>query len=237
MLFVDKEPTDLPKLVIRTQTASEEFNYLRYVLDTVPFSLKHGYKFEIPSHPKFKQLVEMSPNFDGVNWDQLEKVFRTEIYDPNLYALGIKSLEAHRPQIESAFPTFLQFNQNWGFKTFPRYDISLTLYGRGGSINEDTGRIILMTRPDGSFKRSHPAHTPVHEMVEIGIKKCIVDKFGLTHSEKERLVDKICMIEFGSILPGYKEQEIGDRRIDHYIDQVSIKNLPEAINRFKQKTN
>jgi hypothetical protein len=97
----------------------------------------------------------------------------------------------------------------YGFRTFGHYDVVLTLYGPGGGYDSSTGRITLFTDAEGHGRFDKPfAHTIVHEMVHIGIQKRIVEAKQLTHSDKERLVDRVCLLAFDDLLPGYKVQKI-----------------------------
>ena len=221
-----------PELVIRPQTPDEEMDYLWFVLKGVPFYREHKYTFEIPDHPEFQKLAQISPNFDDVDRDATKKLFVAELYNPDFYKPGLAALEAERPRIEKAFLGMVEFNQKWGFKLFPQYQLALTRYGPGGMYHEDTGVVVMMTRNDGTFKRPHPSHTPVHEMVHIGIEEGIVKRFKLAHREKERLVDLITSNKFGSFLPGYQLQDLGDPKIDPYITDEALNNLPLAIENF-----
>ncbi|OGG16039.1 hypothetical protein A3D78_01390 [Candidatus Gottesmanbacteria bacterium RIFCSPHIGHO2_02_FULL_39_14] len=233
-----KELIALPALVIRPHTAEEEFEYLRYVLDNVSFSRQHGYSFEIPDNHEFKKLAELSPNFDGVDWDHTKSLFKDQLYDPSFYNAGLQALENERPRIEKAFPSFLQFNKNWGFKVYPMYDLALTRYGRGGTSYEDTGKIIMLTRRDGTFKRKHPSHTPIHEMVELGIKQLAL-QYKLTQGERERFVDHLCISGLGDLVPEYKFQtddpdlsQVGDKNVDPFFSDKSLINLTDALNKY-----
>ncbi len=69
-------------------------------------------------------------------------------------------------------------------------------------------------------------------MVHIGIEEGIVKRFKLAHREKERLVDLITSNKFGSFLPGYQLQHLGDPKIDPYITDEALNNLPLAIENF-----
>lgn len=235
------EALKLPLLIIRPQTLNEEFDYLRYVLDTVPFSRQHNYSFEYPDHPEFKRLVEISPNFNGVNWNKIKDVFANQVYEPRFYDSGLRLLENEKPRIERAFPTFLLFRNNWGFKVYPQYDISLTRYGRGGTSYEDSGRIVIMTRKDGTFKRKQPSHTPIHEMVELGIRE-FAKKYKLTQAERERFVDHLCISGLADSVPDYKFQtddpdlsQVGDKRVDDFFSVKSLENLTETLERYTER--
>jgi len=218
-----------PTLVIRAQSADEEFDYLWSVLNLLPFYKEYGYTFEIPKHPEFKKLVEVADNLDAIDKGPIRKLFVEELYDPEFYKEGLAILEKGRERIESVFPGMVELNAKWGFKLFPQYKLLLTGYGSEGMYHEDTGEIVMMTRKDGTFKRPNAIHTPVHEMVHIGVEQAIVKKFGLTHPEKERLVDLVTLKKFGHLLPGYEVQSIGDSRIEPYITDESLDDLPHAV--------
>lgn len=96
----------------------------------------------------------------------------------------------------------------------------------------DSGKIVILTTKEGSFKRSNPAHTPIHEIIHIDIEENIVNRFNLTHKEKERLVDLIVLKKFDDILPDYQIQSFGDSRIDPYITSEALDNLPQIIEKY-----
>jgi hypothetical protein len=70
-------------------------------------------------------------------------------------------------------------------------------------------------------------------MVHLGIEGPIVRRFGLTHPEKERLVDRICVVAFGDRMPGYETQPMGPPTLDRFIDVGALDHLPAAIERYK----
>lgn len=113
-----------------------------------------------------------------------------------------------------------------------RYEVLLTLYGPGGSYRSDTGRVIMLTRPDGSFRRPIPHGTVIHEIVHIGIQRRLVRRYRLSHWEKERLVDLICARLFRGLLPTYRLQRRGDRRIDAYVQRFGLRRLPKAVRQY-----
>jgi hypothetical protein len=91
----------------------------------------------------------------------------------------------------------------------------------------------MMTRADGTFKRQDAGETVVHEILHIGIEEQIVKQFGLTHWEKERVVDQLCMKgDFVPIMPNYKPQLEGDVRIDPYVSDNLLSSLPDSIQKF-----
>jgi hypothetical protein len=84
----------------------------------------------------------------------------------------------------------------------------------------------------GNFARMNPIQTVVHEIVHLGIENSVVRKYKLNHWEKERLVDLVCQRKFGEIFPDYQLQEKGDSRIDSYITDEALNNLPLAIKKY-----
>lgn len=165
---------------------------------------------------------------------KLAEFLATE-YDPAFFAKGLEILESHRPLFEATLPTFQKLNALWGFKTFPVYQLALTKYGPGGNYYEDTGVVVMLTRADGTFKRVSQTHTPIHEMVHMGIEENIVRQFGLTHWEKERVVDLMTQQLFGHLVPDYELQDRGDSRIDPFVTTETIQNLPASIEKYVSK--
>jgi hypothetical protein len=73
-------------------------------------------------------------------------------------------------------------------------------------------------------------------MVHIGIEECIIQKYGLRHWTKERIVDRFVYDHFLSILPGYPMQSKGDTSIDPYLSgEGAWDDLPSRIEEFKAK--
>lgn len=218
------ENTPTMQLIIRPQTPQEEFEYLLYVLKRASSYKENGCTFELPGDLRFQQLTSETPT--------LFPIFEKEVYDQIFFQKGIQALESQREVIQQVFPVFHKWHDSWGFRFFPQYSTTLTRYGPGGSYLEDEGRIIMMTRADGSFKRSSPRHTVIHEMVHLGIEEAVVKRFGLTQMEKERLVDKICSTQFADLLRDYQLQSKGDSRIDSYVTKETLENLPKAVGKY-----
>lgn len=229
-----KEKVDAPELLIKAKTPEEEYAYLWWVLERMPFYKKNKYSVELPQHPIFQQLADVSPNFDPVDREELFETFVKEVYDVEFFQNGIRKLELSRVRIEKVFLIFSNLQQQWGFKILPQYKISLTQYGSGGSYDVSSGVITMRTSMGGEFRREDSAATPIHEMIHMGIEECIVKLFKLTHWEKERLVDKMCQILFGEILPNYVLENRGNARIDSFVTKESLKDLPKAIEKYVQ---
>lgn len=228
-----------PAIIIRAQTVEEEFNYLIRTVEKMPFYDKNGYSVVLPDNPVFEEIAEKS---QGVLQDfdkkALKLLFFDKIYDPSFFKTGKQKLEEVRPKLEEALPIYEELNKLWGFQLFPVYDVALTRYGPGGFYNADDptkGKIVMLTDSSGAFKRSSPASTPIHESVHLGTENTIVQKFHLSHAEKERMVDLVCQTKFGHLLPGYLLQKIGDTRIDSYVNGDTVNDLPSAIEKYVNK--
>jgi hypothetical protein len=220
------------KLNIRPQTIKEEYHYLWWLLGEIPFLKENNYTFEFPEHPTFLKLAEISPKCNKKRKNELFNLFKEEVYDPDFFKNGIITLKSYRQIFDKAIPRFIEMNQKWGFKIFPKYDILLTRYGVGGNYYPGQGIVIIMADIDGNFKKFDPLETMIHEIIHIGIGENITDHFKLTHWEEERIVDLICILKFKDILPKYPLQEKSSKKIDSYIKSVSIDQLPKAIEKY-----
>ena len=219
-------------LEIRSQTAKEEYDYLWFVLNDMPFYKENNYTVELPDNPVFLELAKKSPKFGKINKKELFNLFKKEIYDTVFFKQGISRLESYRPMFDKAISKFIGMNQKWGFKIFPKYSVLLTRYGTGGSYYPDEGKILTITNFDGNLKESCPGESLIHEIVHIGIEKNIVNHFSLDNWEKEAVVDLICVLKFKDILPTYQIQKQGNKKIGNYITLKSINNLPKAIEKY-----
>jgi hypothetical protein len=224
-----------PSITIRSPHPQEEFGVIWHTLRTMPFYRKHGYDVVLPDHERFKELVNLPANIRDAKKKETYEIFVQHIYRKTDYENGLEALDDVEERIRAAFARFEELNKQWGFKVFLHYDVVLTLYGPGGHYNPRTGKVTLKTMLDGRFKRGDPLHTIIHEMVHIGIQENIVERFNLTHWEKERVVDLVCSIKFGDILRGYRIQSGGERNLDPFVSHDFISNLPEAIEAYVKR--
>lgn len=153
------------------------------------------------------------------------------VYKKNDYNSGLRKVQSQLDLIDSMIYELDEMQLNWDFKRFGTYKITLTLYGPGGSYNPDDGSILMYTTTEGGFKNyGNPANTIIHEIVHIGIEEALVNQYELSHPMKERIVDNIVHLCFGGRLPEYKIQDMGDARIDKYLDEkTDIKYLNKNI--------
>ncbi len=212
------------KIIVRAQTADEEFDYLIKVLGKMSFYNEHGYKIPIPNHPFFLKISNDLDSLKSLDLKEARGIFKKEVYNYEYFKNGLEVIIQEIYLAEKAIKKMEEW-KSWGFKLLPKYEVRLTAYGPGGSYDCNHGNIIIKTKQNGTFKRN-PIHTIVHEIVHIGIEECIIKKFELTHIEKEGIVDAICANYFKDILVDYIIQERGDKNIfsklgsQHMLSQV-----------------
>lgn len=244
----------MSKLTVRAGTLEEEYNEACRVLKKMSWYKKQGYTVSLPDEPYWKDLANKSAALDSDNLDspeakaifdqidseEMRQRFQQSEYQPSYFDPGLQAIEENRDLIERAIAKLPALKKRLGeFEILPEYEVVLTKYGPGGKY-ELTGQISMMTRADGTFKRDMPYMTPVHEIVHIGIENGIVKKHGLTHWEKERLVDTICATHFTEELQGYKMQNIAGKEdaqnIAAYLSKKGgIDNLRDTIQQYTQE--
>jgi hypothetical protein len=211
------------RVIIRAPSPDEELDYLLGTLSKLTFFRENNYTVALPDHPTFR---EPHPAGDR---GRLRALFVGEVFRPDAYAAGLAALTAFERIRPRVLERMRAMNRRWKLRLYDRYQVVLTLYGPGGSYDPRRGRIVLLTTRDGRFKRPG-SHTIVHEMVHLGIQGTIVERFRLTHWEKERVVDLICLRRFGDLLPGYRMQpNPRGREVDAYVDRHGLADLPAAI--------
>lgn len=218
---------------IRRADAEEEAAYVNHLLDRLPFYQEHGYSIVLPNSPVVDQFASSKSSSERARLrEQLTQMVRVELYSPEDYSVGLRRIKEEADVVRKAIEECRRFENRWGFAILPAYTIILTRYGTGGSYNLREGRIIIRTDADGGFKRKSPSHTVVHEMVHIGVERCIVERFHLSHIEKERVVDLVCSIGLEGILREYEVSQRGDTRLDSYITRETLHDLPSAVADF-----
>lgn len=222
------------KIIVRAQTADEEFQYLMNVLGKMDFYNQHGYKIPIPDHPFFLNISNNLDLLKSLDIEEARNIFTKEVYNPAFFENGLKTVNKNIELVEKAIKKMEKW-ENWKFKLFPTYQVKLTAYGPGGSYDFNEGNIIMKTKENGEFSRVVPQHTIVHEIIHIGIEESIVKKFELTHVEKEGLVDSVCANYFGDLLIDYVVQDRGDKKVFNLVSKGDILELPEIIKEYKKK--
>jgi hypothetical protein len=230
---------ELVKVVI--PTTKNECDYIWQNIGNIKFFESNGYSISLPNSILVDKLLSDSRNkkLNKSDFVLLCELIKDTVYKKSDYIKGYEKILKAVPLIEKAIIQLRECKFQWDFLLYSQYQISLTLYGPGGSYNSETGNILLFTTPDGTFKGYNNAeNTIIHEIIHIGIESSIVNKYNLSHTLKERIVDLFVKTFFNEYLLDYRIQEFGDKRIDEYlIKKEDFLNLPEKIEQFQNGFN
>ena len=226
------------RITIQVPKAEDEIRYIWQQLQDLQFFIDNGYDLVLPEGELMEELKikVLANSLDENDYVRFEEYFKNEIYQAGDYQKGFQKIEVQLELINDIVEELLSMDLDWDFKSFLNYDIILTLYGPGGSYNPDEGSIVLYSNSKGEFKGySNPINTIVHEIVHIGIEQPLIQKYQISHTMKERIVDSIVSILFSEELPDYKIQDMGDYRIDPKLKTVEdILELEHILKSFPE---
>ncbi len=221
------------EVVFRSQTKDEAFSFVMYLMRKGPWFKRNGYYIVIPDHPEFTLRYEKDEALSEGDTRYLEDLFSREIYDPGCFQAPLEKLVAEEETINRALDRLGLLQMNWSFKLMPKYEVVLTMYGPGGKYDPKKGHVVILIKKDGTFVKTDVSETILHEIVHIGIEEGIVQKYHLTHQEKEGVVDLICSHYLKDLVPGYSFQKIGNASVDPFVKEDDvIQDLPTAIERY-----
>ncbi len=211
---------------INIPTLRQEATSVWRTINDIHFFEKQGYNVSLPKDDRLDGLIRKSKNgaFGNADYPLILEILESGAYNKNDYLAAIEKVQEQELLINSMIYRIDSLKNNWdfGFKMFDNYAVVFTLYGSGGSYNPETGTITLFTTKKGDFKNyRNPAKTIIHELVHTGIEASIVKKYNLSHTLKERIVDKMVFILFGDLLPDYQIQNMGDTIIDGYLKNTT----------------
>ncbi|WP_282081218.1 hypothetical protein [Aquimarina algiphila] len=207
-------------------------------INDIAFFEKQGYTINLPKHKLIDSLIVKSKNgtFRNEDFTSIYTLLETKIFNKEHYTKAIEKLNKHSNLINSLINQIdaQKKDWDWEFNIFDTYKIILTLYGTGGSYDPDEGTITLLTTQEGSFMNyQNPANTIIHEITHMGMEYSIVQKYKLSHGNKERIVDTFVFLMFKEALPEYRIQNMGDIKIDNYLNtQKNINALDEIVSKF-----
>jgi hypothetical protein len=147
-----------------------EFRRVKVTLKKLDWYTRQGYKIILP-----KGITDISS--DKTIKDQIEKEYNKEAFD--LYS---KKLLQDFNKIKNKFQKSLE--KLFGDKIPKKFEMQITRYGVGGSYHLPNKIIKNFTHPKKGIK------TMVHEIIHLILQKQI-EKYGIEHWEKERIVDLI----------------------------------------------
>lgn len=217
-------------------TVEEESEYIWQNICSIGFFDQHGYRVAWPEHPLIAEFLDEARDqrLNDSSYNVLTNIMRHSVYREADYLQGYDKVKAVLPLLDSALEVMHKLSAGWGYESHPDYTILLTLYGPGGSYDDSSRLITLFTTADGNFKGyNNPGNTLIHELFHIMIEKQVVQKYNLTHQQKERLVDLFIKTWFGAKLPDYRIQGFGDSRMDEWFNtREKFVDLPASMKGF-----
>jgi len=219
-LIVSKSSWAQDAIMMRASSLEEEVDYIWRNIQDISFFKENGYDVAFPKLEHIKVLKEKSRagKLDDDDYSKLKSIFSDSVYRPSNYQAGLEKLAQNQQLIETMIQDLKKLDLNWKFKFHRPYVVKLTLYGPGGSYDPDSGHILLFTTRDGKFKQyEDPACTIIHEVVHMGIEQSLIQKFNVSHTLKERIVDQFVLLNFQEYLPEYRVQDMGDYRADQFM--------------------
>ena len=222
-------------------TSDSECEYIWRNIGDISFFEKNGYTLSLPKLDFTDKLLQdsRSGKLNETDLALLKKLVADSVYKESDYLKGYEKITEGIPVIEKAILQLRNYKWNWDFFFYPQYKICLTLYGPGGSYDPETGNVLLLTTKEGKFKGyNNSTNTIIHEIIHIGIESSIVNKYNLSHTLKERIVDLFVKTFFYELLPDYRLQDFGDKRIDSYLSgKEDFFSLSEKIQQFIKDNN
>lgn len=219
-------------VLVIANTIDEEFDYLMFLLKDMDFFNQYGYEVALPDHPFFLNISKNPSLLKSLNLEEVKNIFKKEIYDPTFFEKGIKKINENIELIEKAIQRMKKLKK-WKFKIFKKYKVKLTAFGAGGSYIFQCGIVLITLNEKGEFYQN-PWNTIIHEIVHIGIEKSLVNKFKLTHTETETIVDAICANYLGDMLIDYKLEGLSDKKLFNLINKDNLMELPRIIKEYKK---
>ena len=225
-----------PKFIVKIPSPSDEASYVWNIINNIQFYTDNKYSLSLPNNEIIDKLIDKKKKgqLTKTDWEMFKTYFANNIYNEKDYSTAYKKVDSVLETADIAIDTFEKYKLKWNFFIPEEYTVLLTLYGAGGTYNAKNGTINLMTTKTGGFKRgANPLETIIHEAVHIGIENIIVNRFGLSHWMKERIVDKFVSYHFKKLCPDYTNQPNPDTSIDIILDDPEVwDTLPKSIELF-----
>lgn len=218
---------------IKIPTAEQEAAYLWQNLNATAFFEKNGYSVSYPDGAFFQTLIAKARGnaLTPADNQALVRHMQRNIYRRSDYQTAHRQIVGVLNQLTAMLEQLEATRYRWGFASHARYSITLTLYGPGGSYDPETGSIRIFATADGRFKQyQNPLNTLIHEVVHMGIEASIVERLGVPHGLKERIVDNLVLRHFGHQLMDYSVQPMGDATIDDALSTLeALHQLPDHV--------
>ncbi|GAA4272955.1 hypothetical protein U6A24_06735 [Aquimarina gracilis] len=233
-----KSQTSISRIEIVQPTIEREATSIWRTINDFTFFEKQDYNINLLKNSLIDSLITKSKNgtFGNEDFSSIYSLLEAKVFEKQDYELAIQKVEDNIDLVNNLVDLIdSKKNQwDWNFKMFDKYRVVLTLYGTGGSYDPEEGIITLLTNKEGRFMNyTNPANTIIHEITHMGMEYSIVQKYSLPHGLKERIVDTFVYLMFQKKLPEYKIQNMGDNKIDTYLNkQDDISSLNVIVSKF-----
>lgn len=230
---IEKEPN----VRVGIMSREDELKRIYSTLERIRWYRENGYYLDDPTRPDdivlpeyydkiAKKILAGEMLLEDIKQEEFEQALE---YSREDYLEAATAVENEMKNQKHILSTFSKWHDTWGFKTFENYSIFLTKHGTSGNFYYDSGTAIMRVGIKEYLRAA------IHEFVHIGIEEAIIQKYGLSHWEKERVVDLICKNALN--LAGERMQRQDDpdlARLDKFISIDTADNLPEAIEKYLQ---
>ncbi len=206
------------KINIVIPSIEQEASSVWRTIRDIQFFERAGYTINLPNDPLIDSLIQKckNGNFGNADFSSIYQLLEDKVFKASDYQAAYQKVKSQKNKLNLLIQEIARSKDtwDWDFLLFDSYDVIFTLYGSGGSFDPESAKVILYTNPKGQFKNyKNPANTILHEIVHIGMEKSLVQKWQVSHIEKEKLVDSFVYFMFREELPEYTMQEMGEQRL------------------------
>lgn len=186
-----------------------ETQHILEILTKLNWFTQNGYKIKLP---------------EGINQDYKKEVVKEavtrEFQDAN------KIFQKIKPEIEQALikneNTIKKFFSSFDYDIPDKVTVCFTAYGPGGSYSIPN-KIIVMLKDDPEWILK----MIIHETIHIIIEEPFIKKFGISHWEKEFIVDELCSASvLKKLYSNYTPQKQTERPSPEVIKKLKFKKRP-----------
>jgi hypothetical protein len=226
--------TPLVNYSVSIPTAGEEAAQFTGVLMDYKWYQDMGYTHvTLPSHSVIDPLKQKVLNGGYLTQEEQTDAYNAfikDLYNEADYQQSFAKIRTQAVKADKQIDSLRRYETAWGFYIPPRYNVRLTLYGPGGQYNPSTGSIITLVSKSGQLS-TPPLDNILHESVHIGIEDRIIQRYGIIHADKERIVDQFVKKQFSSVIPNYRLQSsFANPAIDMWFDGAdALDTLPQKI--------
>ncbi len=220
----------------------EEYDYhlLEHYVKKYKFFKDMGYNARYLNHKNMNDLLNLA-YFDKLTYNDFValknmfvETFNKNAYDENLEIVEKASGKVNEIITNSGIEKIIE--TGFSFKKFNEIYIKVTMFGPGGSYDSNSGGIILRSgKPFDDY-----VTVIFHEYIHIGIQESVVEKYKVSHIEKEFIVDNIIKKYLDKYFENYQIQSFANGENESLIKhfektEFSIENLCRYFEEIQDK--